>query len=271
MTRPDPLGTVLPPPYCSACGHDLTGATNSSSCPECGRPLVEVLTRTSRGMARGLGSRRGVTRRYTSETKVLGMPLLAIALGPDEHGRVGHARGYFAFGDIATGVFAFGGFARGLVAFGGLSIGGVTFGGLSLGTFAAFGGGALAWLGSAVGGFAVGLLAHGGGAVGAIAQGGFAAGWLARGAKAVGPHPWQLGATPSDATRALFDQYALFTGPAGGGPQIHYGLAWSVAIAIVVAAIALIPVALARRTPTSIQDQLARAEEQLARAEKKRR
>jgi predicted RNA-binding Zn-ribbon protein involved in translation (DUF1610 family) len=160
--------TELPKPYCAACGHDLTGATAANACPECGRPLVEVLTRATLGAGGRMGGRP--TRRYTSKRRIFGMPLVAIAYGPDEKGKLGHAKGYFAFGDIATGVFAFGGFARGLVAFGGLSIGGVTFGGLSLGTFAAFGGAAVAWLGSAVGGMAIGLLANGGSAIGAIAQ-----------------------------------------------------------------------------------------------------
>jgi len=45
MAKPDSVGISLPKPYCSACGHDLTGAVTASACPECGRPLVEVLTR----------------------------------------------------------------------------------------------------------------------------------------------------------------------------------------------------------------------------------
>ena len=164
MATPAPAGTRLPKPYCSACGHDLTGAITASACPECGRPLVEVLTRSPvfRGGV-GFGAYGRPSRRYASERRLFGMPLVSIAYGPDDAGKMGHAKGYFAFGDMATGVFAFGGLARGLVAFGGLSIGGVTFGGLSLGTFAAFGGGAVAWLGSAIGGFAIGLLANGGG------------------------------------------------------------------------------------------------------------
>ena len=35
-------------PYCGNCGHRLTGLVDSSKCPECGRPLVEVLTRSGR-------------------------------------------------------------------------------------------------------------------------------------------------------------------------------------------------------------------------------
>ena len=179
MNGRPPIGTVLPKPFCAACGHDLTGAVQSASCPECGKPLVEVLVRPAM-MPMLLSGRRMLVRRYQSERRVLGMPLVAIATGIGEDGKPGHAKGFFAFGDIATGVFAFGGFARGVVAFGGASFGGVTFGGLSFGTFAAFGGLAIAWLGSAVGGFAAGILAGGGGAIGLVAQGGLAIGWLAR-------------------------------------------------------------------------------------------
>jgi len=244
----------LPKPFCASCGHELSGAVNSANCPECGRPLVEVLTRTAAGQAMRMGRRP--MRRYTSPRRILGMPLVAIAYGPDDKGRLGHAKGYFAFGDIATGVFAVGGLARGLVAFGGLSIGGVTFGGLSLGTFAAFGGLALAWLGSAIGGLAIGLLANGGGAIGGIAQGGFAIGWLARGAAAKGVHTWGVGSPPTDETRALVDQYAWLVGPAGAAPPIHYGLAYTVVIAVAVALLAALPALFARERRDPVADEL---------------
>ncbi len=256
MNNRVPIGTVLPKPFCAACGHDLTGAVQSASCPECGKPLVEVLIRE-----RQLGGMYGrPTRRYTSERRVLGLPLVSVALGPDAAGKMGHAKGYFALGDVATGVFAFGGVARGLVAFGGLSLGGVTFGGLSIGTFAAFGGGAVAWLGSAIGGFAIGLMANGGGAIGALAQGGLAIGWLARGGEAKGVHTWGLGrsAPPDDATRALFDQFAWLLGPSGAGPQIHYGILWTVVIALAIALLALLPVGLARTRRDVVGDDLRR-------------
>jgi hypothetical protein len=53
--------------------------------------------------------------RRESPRKFCGLPLWAIAIGADwERGEIrGHARGIFAFGDIATGWFAFGGLARG--------------------------------------------------------------------------------------------------------------------------------------------------------------
>jgi hypothetical protein len=65
-----------------------------------------------------------------SPRKFFGLPLWAIALGADwERGESrGHARGIFAFGDIATGWFTFGELARGFLAFGGLAIGLFAFG-----------------------------------------------------------------------------------------------------------------------------------------------
>ena len=270
MINPLPLGTVLPKPFCAACGHDLSGAVTSASCPECGRPLVEVLVREHR-----LGGSYGKpTRRYTSKRRVLGLPLLSIALGPDSAGKMGHAKGYVAVGDTATGVFAFGGLARGVVAFGGVSLGGVTFGGLSIGTCAAFGGGAIALLGSAVGGFAAGIVAAGGGAIGIIAQGGFAMGWLARGGAANGVHAWSSAGSstgssagssagrgssvPDAATQALFDQYAWLIGPSGAAPQIQYNLVWTGVIAVAVIVLALTPLLLARAKRDPVAEELNR-------------
>src|SRR5205809_8120121 len=104
--------------------------------------------------------------RRESPRKFFGLPLWAIAIGPDwERGEMrGHARGIFALGDMATGWFAFGGFARGIFAFGGLAIGVVAFGGFAIGVLIA------------LGGVAVGCIAFGGGAIGAIAIGGGACG-----------------------------------------------------------------------------------------------
>jgi hypothetical protein len=114
-------------------------------------------------------------RRQSSRT-FCGLPLWAIAIGPDwEHGEMrGHARGIFAFGDMATGWFACGGLARGIFAVGGLAIGVFAFGGGAIGVLVAIGGGAIG--GIALGGAAIGLVAIGGGAVGYYACGGGAAG-----------------------------------------------------------------------------------------------
>ncbi len=82
-------------PYCSNCGYHLTALTESSKCPECGKPLVEVLTRqTYRG------------KRYKSNIMLFGLPLIHIATGPGEDGPRGRAKGIVAIGDIATGLIA---------------------------------------------------------------------------------------------------------------------------------------------------------------------
>ncbi len=114
-------------------------------------------------------------RRFRSEATFLGLPLVALALGPDpaQNEWRGHARGVIAIGDIATGIVAIGGVARGVIAVGGLAIGGVTFGGGSLGVLAV---GGLALGGCAIGGLAIGYIAAGGLALGYYALGGAAFG-----------------------------------------------------------------------------------------------
>ncbi len=116
--------------------------------------------------------------RRQSTRKIFGLPLWAIAIGPDwERGELrGHARGIFALGDIATGWFACGGLARGLVAIGGLAVGLIALGGGAIGVVLAVGGGA------------IGGLALGGGALGGIAIGGGACGYYAFGGGAAGVH-----------------------------------------------------------------------------------
>jgi hypothetical protein len=123
---------------------------------------------------------RGV--RWRSDAALLGLPLLAVAVGPDvARGEMrGHARGVVAVGDIASGVLAVGGLARGLIAVGGLALGGVSLGGLSLGLFLAFGG-------AAIGGVALGGGALGGAAVGGAAAGYYACGGGVAGHAVVGP------------------------------------------------------------------------------------
>lgn len=145
---------------------------------------------------------RSVRRRAT--WTILGLPAWDVALGPDPDGTSprGHARGFFALGDVATGVFALGGVARGLFAFGGLALGGVTFGGLSIGLLLAFGGGA-------VGGVAVG-----GGAVGGVALGGGAAGWYAIGGGAAGVHVVSAVRRDAEAV-AFFERLGLEVPPGG--------------------------------------------------------
>lgn len=207
-------------PYCTHCGYNLRGLTESSKCPECGKPLVEVLMRDP------LQYRTG--RRYRSSTTVFGLPLLDIALGPHDDERIGRARGIIAIGDIATGWFALGGMAFGGVACGGLAAGLVAFGGLALGLLAL---GGLAIGGGALGGGAVGGVAVGGGAVAYVAQGGGACGVYARGGDAWGVHV--IGATRNDpAAVAFFDRYAWLLG--ARLPSLRFE-AWVVTAAFVIA------------------------------------
>jgi len=140
-------------PFCSACGYSLKGCTESSKCPECGRPIVEVLTRA------GFPGRKGY--RYQSAGKLWGLPLVSIATGPYASEKVGKPVGIIAIGDLPLGIIAIGGFARGVLAIGGMAVGVIGLGGSSLALLA-------------LGGWAIGLFAAGGFAVGGWALGGMA-------------------------------------------------------------------------------------------------
>lgn len=145
-------------PYCVNCGYQLTGATESSKCPECGKPLVEVLRRPSfPHPPRG--------RRYRSARTIWGLPLVHVATGAHDDGPIGHARGIVAIGDDARGVIAVGGRAMGGVCVGGVAIGGLAIGGCAVGLVA-------------IGGAAVGLAAIGGAAAGLFWATGGASVWL---------------------------------------------------------------------------------------------
>jgi hypothetical protein len=145
---------------------------------------------------------RGVRRQ--SERKVFGLPLWAIATGPDlARGELrGHARGIIAVGDIATGWLAVGGFARGILAFGGCAVGVFALGGCAVGVLVA------------VGGLAIGALAFGGGAVGIVAVGGGACGYYAMGGGAVGAHTFSSTNQDPQALE-FFRKFLLFL------PAIH--------------------------------------------------
>lgn len=95
---------------------------------------------------------------YQSSLRLLGLPLVHVAIGAFEEGHAGRgvARGWIALGDVALGV---------LVAVGGISCGTLSVGGLSVGLLA-------------VGGLALGGVAVGGAAIGAAACGGLAVGYL---------------------------------------------------------------------------------------------
>lgn len=190
-------------PYCSNCNYALTGATESSKCPECGKPLVDVLERHQVKMNYS-------GKRYRSTTQLFGLPLIDIALGPVEGEIKGRAKGFIAIGDIATGWLAIGGIARGFVSVGGLAIGVFSVGGMSLGLLSAVGGCAVGAL--AAGGCAIGGLANGGGAVGYVAQGGAAVGYYARGGGAYGIHTISRGGSSSQEAYDMFDTLSWYFG-----------------------------------------------------------
>ncbi len=119
--------------------------------------------------------RRNKDVRITSRTKWWGVPLVSIAVGCDHATgeSFGHAKGVFAYGDVATGVFAAGGNARGLFAFGARACGGFAFGAFTCGIVP-------------MGLVSIGLFATGGLAVGATAFGAVAIGYAAIGMVGVG-------------------------------------------------------------------------------------
>lgn len=188
-------------PYCGNCGYKLAGLVDSSKCPECGKPLVEVVSRTGQW-----------GRRYRSKATLLGLPVIDIAFGPRPGERIGKARGFIAIGDQATGVLAIGGLARGLVAIGGMALGVCSMGGMGIGLLSAVGGGAIG--GIAAGGGAGGAIASGGFAAGLVANGGGAVGYFARGGGAYGAHTIGLNTGVSSPQAAnVFDSLWWFFGP----------------------------------------------------------
>jgi predicted RNA-binding Zn-ribbon protein involved in translation (DUF1610 family) len=195
-------------PYCSNCGYVLTNLTQSSKCPECGRPLVEILTRRNAFGEAG--------KRYRSKATIFGLPLLDIAIGPKNGEMRGKARGFIAIGDIATGWVAVGGIARGGVAIGGVAAGVFAIGGLSLGLVTALGG--LAVGGLAAGGMALGGLVAGGGAAGFIAQGGGAIGYYARGGSAWGMHTMPITPQTAGSSSPAADVFNALSWYFGGWP-----------------------------------------------------
>lgn len=134
---------------------------------------------------------------YKSSVRLLGMPLVHVAIGPTEgaSGVRGVAKGWIAIGDIAFGVvFALGGLAVGGLSLGGLSVGVLAFAGLSVGIWS-------------VGGLALGVFALGGGAIGVwAANGGLAvASEYSLGGLAIGAH------ANTDAARAYFESSWFFS------------------------------------------------------------
>ena len=217
-------------PYCSNCDYSLVGLTDSAKCPECGKPIVEVLQRRG-GFVGG--------RRYTSNIVLFGLPLVQVALGPHGDEKIGRARAIIAIGDVARGWIAMGGRSLGIIALGGIAVGVVSLGGLSVGLLST---GGLALGGLVAGGGAVALVANGGFAAGVIAQGGLAIGYIARGGAALGAHP--LGPVARDA-RAIqfFEDWSWMFGNQASMVWMFY--IWLLAGMIAVAGAVCIVIALA--------------------------
>ena len=216
-------------PYCGNCGYVLTGCTEASKCPECGKPLVEVLMRPQMKLGGG--------KRYRSKIQLWGMPLVSIASGPSGNESSGHAKGFIAIGDVATGVVALGGRAQGGVAIGGMATGLFSIGGMSIGLINAFGGMTIG--GFATGGWAMGGFAQGGGAVGFGAQGGMAIGYFARAGGAFGVHRISPGANDPAAV-SFFDRFSWFFANGLSGSDIMGAMAGSVLVTLTVAAVLLL-------------------------------
>lgn len=189
----EPAENVEPgEPYCGQCGYSLQGLEDSSKCPECGRPLIDVLMRRGDQILPG--------RRYQSAARLFGWPVLAIATGSGLGEKRGHARGIIAIGDHATGLLAIGGYAYGVVAIGGIAFGLFSFGGICVGLL------------SAVGGVALGTMAWGGCAIGLVVSGGIVLGWLAAGGVPIAWHVLEPGSSDSAAI-AMQTKFAWFFGP----------------------------------------------------------
>ena len=103
MVKTNPMANTpnTAQPYCSNCGYVLTGLTESSKCPECGKPLVEVLTRQTFSFG-------NTGKRYRSKATLFGWPVIDVALGPKDGELRGQAKGIIAIGDLAVGGLAIG-------------------------------------------------------------------------------------------------------------------------------------------------------------------
>jgi hypothetical protein len=192
-------------PFCSNCGYRLTGLVDSSKCPECGRPLVEILTRKSFNRPRGF--------RYTSKAMLFGLPVLDIAFTNRRGDRMRVAKGIIAVGNVACGGIAIGVVAVGVVPIGIVATGLFSIGMVAIAIFCAMGDVALGSL--AAGNVVVGLLASGFIAVGCAAQGRVATGEFVR----------TFSLKPaSHGTPRVFEIFSWYFGRTFGGESIIQSL-----------------------------------------------
>jgi hypothetical protein len=143
---------TTPLTVCRTCAHEVS--TEALACPRCGAPFPW------RRRWKGHGYE------YRSKATLFGLPLVHVAVGRDERGKLRVAKGIIAIGQFGVGVI----------------------------TIAQFGVGALFGLGQfvaaplAVGQFALGLVAIGQIAIGVL----FGLGMVATGLKAIGAAVWSL-------------------------------------------------------------------------------
>lgn len=90
----------------------------------------------------GLGSAHGAARsgfQWRTRTQLLGLPLLCIAFGCDERGKLRKAKGWIAIGQFAIGVIAIGQFAAGVVGIGQFALGIASIGQFAIAPLVGFG------------------------------------------------------------------------------------------------------------------------------------
>lgn len=131
---------------CRCCRKEVS--VEAMACPHCGAPYP------------GRQAWRGWGYEYKSEKRVFGVPLVHVAFGRDEHGKLRVAKGFIAIGQFAKGGIAIGQFAAGAIfALGQFAVAPIALGQFALGILAAgqFGIGLLAGAGM----LATGLWAKG--------------------------------------------------------------------------------------------------------------
>ena len=217
-------------------------------------PNQSRLASYAMGNSEARTSRQG--RRWTSQLRLWGLPLVDVQFADVEHGLSegekkpwGRASGWIAVGDVATGVIAIGKIARGIVAIGGVSIGVFSIGGLALGLMSlgglaagvlAIGGGAIGW--TSAGGLAVGLHA---------AAGGLAVAWHVAAGGSAFAHDFAIGglAVAAEINTPLAERVAK-------GETMWLQILWLIKnqglVSLVVAAAIVLPLLVIRRTRTAV-------------------